>query len=90
MRTLRFHCLPLIFGVAVAVVAFAQNAKQPLNHRDYDGWKTIQSEALSRDGKFLAYSLVPEQGDGQLVVRNLETGKEMQEKLRFRAASERQ
>ncbi len=60
------------------LVALAQ-PKRPLNHRDYDGWKSIQSQLLSRDGKFLAYALFPEEGDGDLVVRNLATGKELHE-----------
>ena len=77
MYTLRSARLTLLFGLALSV--FAQTAKRPLNHRDYDGWRTIQSQALSRDGKFLAYSLVPEEGDGQLVVRNLATGQEIRE-----------
>lgn len=59
--------------------AFAQTAKRPLHHRDYDGWNTIQTQALSRDGKFLAYALFPEDGDGFLVVKNLTTGKEIRE-----------
>ena len=54
-------------------------AKRPLNHRDYDSWRTIQGQVLSRDGKFLAYTLFPQEGDGQLVVRNLATGKEVRE-----------
>ena len=57
----------------------AQTAKRPLSHRDYDSWRTIQAQVLSRDGKFLAYSLMPEEGDGVLVVRNLATGQEVQE-----------
>ena len=77
MYTLRSARLTLLFGLALAV--FAQTAKRPLNHRDYDGWRTIQSQALSRDGKFLAYALVPEEGDGQLVVRNLASGQEIRE-----------
>ena len=63
---------------AFTLIALAQ-AKRPLNHRDYDGWKSIQSQVLSRDGKFLAYALFPEEGDGELVVRNLTTGKELHE-----------
>lgn len=69
---------PLLLGAAFSL--FAQTAaKRPLNHRDYDGWRTIQNQALSRDGKFLAYALFPEEGDGELVVRNLTTGKELRE-----------
>jgi hypothetical protein len=62
------------------VAASAQTAsKRPLNHRDYDGWKVISSQVLSRDGKFLAYALFPEEGDGELVIRDLVTGKEFHE-----------
>src|ERR1700735_1838838 len=66
--------------LAVAFSGLAQTVpKRPLNHRDYDGWRTLQNQVLSRDGKFLAYSLFPEEGDGELVVRNLATGKELRD-----------
>jgi dipeptidyl aminopeptidase/acylaminoacyl peptidase len=61
------------------LTALAQTAKRPLRHQDYASWRTIQNPTLSRDGKFLAYALFPEEGDGQLVVRNLATGKEVRE-----------
>jgi len=78
MRTFRVLHSSLI--LAAAFCALAQNGpKRPLNHRDYDGWHTLQNQVLSRDGKFLAYSLFPEDGDGELVVRNLATGKELRE-----------
>jgi dipeptidyl aminopeptidase/acylaminoacyl peptidase len=78
MSTLRFLRLPLILLFTTG--AYAQTpAKRPLNHRDYDGWRAIQSQALSRDGKFLAYALFPEEGDGEFVIRNLTTGKEVRE-----------
>lgn len=78
MRT--FRSLHPCLILAVGFCAFAQTGpKRPLNHRDYDGWHTIQNQVLSRDGKFLAYSLFPEEGDGELVVRNLTTGKELRE-----------
>jgi hypothetical protein len=51
-------------------------AKRPLTHRDYDGWKSIQAPVLSRDGKFLAYNLMAQEGDGELVVRNVGSGAE--------------
>src|SRR6185436_10384514 len=40
-----------------------------------------QSQVLSRDGKFLAYALFPQEGDGELVVRNLATGKEVRDSV---------
>lgn len=69
--------------LAVALVLTAPHpaaaqpvAKRPLTHRDYDSWRSIQGPTLSRDGKFLAYALVPQDGDGEFVVRNLMTGTE--------------
>ncbi|HWZ32259.1 MAG TPA: prolyl oligopeptidase family serine peptidase [Bryobacteraceae bacterium] len=69
----------LILSFALVATASAQQAKRPLHHRDYDGWRSIPSQALSRDGKFLAYALFPEDGDGELVVKDLTTGKEFRE-----------
>jgi hypothetical protein len=42
----------LFFCCLAAAMATAQTAsKRPLNHRDYDAWKAISSQVLSRDGK---------------------------------------
>src|SRR5262249_43974158 len=51
-------------------------AKRPLTHQDYDGWRSIQGQTISRDGKFIAYALISQDGDGEIVVRNLATGSE--------------
>jgi hypothetical protein len=70
---------------ALLSVAFAQS-KRPLNHNDYDGWKSIVSQKLSNDGKFLAYGLFPQEGEGEVVVRNLVTGKEQRQPAGMRPA----
>src|SRR5512142_1055496 len=67
-------CLLLV----CACCALAQN-KRPITHKDYDGWQNIQNQALSPDGKFVAYGLFPQEGDGVGVVRNLQTGAEWRE-----------
>jgi dipeptidyl aminopeptidase/acylaminoacyl peptidase len=51
-------------------------AKRALTHQDYDGWRSIQGQTISRDGKFIAYALTPQDGDGEIVIRNLATGVE--------------
>ncbi|MBI3401191.1 MAG: hypothetical protein HY048_07195 [Acidobacteria bacterium] len=81
-KRLRFHST-----VAVVVLlwigsaaAFAQpNApqKKPITHDVYDSWKSIQGTTLSADGVWLAYALTPQDGDGELIVRNLKTNAEI-------------
>lgn len=67
-----------LLALLVSSSGFAQQAaaKRPLTHSDYDSWRAIQGQSLSRDGKFVAYALVPQDGDGEAVVRNLASGVE--------------
>jgi len=66
----------LVVPLFAFAAVFSQPAKSPLTHRDYDAWRTIQTPTLSRDGKFLAYAVMPFDGDGDLVVREIASGKE--------------
>ena len=50
--------------------------KRPLAHTDYDTWRAIQPQQLSRDGKLVAYVLNPQDADGEVVARVLATGAE--------------
>jgi dipeptidyl aminopeptidase/acylaminoacyl peptidase len=52
----------------------AAPAKRPLTHQDYDSWRSILASQVSRDGKFVAYAYVPQDGDGEIVARNIATG----------------
>ena len=51
-------------------------AKRPLTHNDYDSWRSIQAAQISRDGNFVAYAYMPQDGDGEIMVRNLMSGAE--------------
>ncbi len=66
------------FGLCltISLIAVAAPPKRALTHKDYDGWRSISSPTLSRNGEWLAYSLMPQEGDGDLVVRNLKSRKE--------------
>jgi dipeptidyl aminopeptidase/acylaminoacyl peptidase len=57
----------------------APPAKRALTHQDYDAWRTIAGPVLSPDGRYLAYSFLPQEGDGDIVVRDLRTGSERRE-----------
>ncbi|SPE43147.1 Peptidase S9, prolyl oligopeptidase active site domain protein [Candidatus Sulfopaludibacter sp. SbA3] len=73
-RCLSLRTFPLF--LAATLLLSAQTAKRPLNHHDYDGWRSIASQHLSADGKFLAYAAFPQEGDGEVIIRNLTTGQE--------------
>ena len=77
-RIVRFAA-PLALGLALTSAPAAQTAKLPLTHDDYDAWRSIYTPTLTRDGRFLVYSFMPQEGDGDLVVRDLKTGQERRE-----------
>ncbi|MGK6351142.1 prolyl oligopeptidase family serine peptidase [Parapedobacter sp. DT-150] len=60
----RFSTL-LLFLFAVHC---ASAQKKPLDHSVYDGWQSISSSAISKDGRFIYYVISPQEGDGQLVI----------------------
>jgi dipeptidyl aminopeptidase/acylaminoacyl peptidase len=68
-----------LVAVAVVFACTSGAAKRPLTHADYDSWKSISSITLSRDGHYLAYALFPQEGDGQVVIRDLKTQTEKRE-----------
>lgn len=61
--------------VALAMTTAALAQKKPLDANSYDGWKSIQGTSLSRDGKWLLYRVVPQEGDGVLMVQPTAGGK---------------
>lgn len=65
-----------IFAVfAAGAVALAQ--KPAMDHDVYDSWQRVASTALSADGVFLTWSVVPQEGDGVLYIKRTTDGKEL-------------
>jgi dipeptidyl aminopeptidase/acylaminoacyl peptidase len=63
------------FRWAIALIALmapvhAHAQKKALTQADWDRWRSIQGAALSPDGKWAAYTLSPQVGDGEFVVRS--------------------
>ena len=55
-----------------ATVALGQaTAPRPMDHDVYDSWNRISDQALSDDGQWLHYALVPQEGDAALHVRSV-------------------
>ena len=71
MRTLA----SLSFLLLLIAAASAQTPR-PLSHKDYDAWRLITGQALSRDGRWLAYAYMSEDADGEVIVKSLATAKE--------------
>ncbi|GAB2481264.1 S9 family peptidase [Algoriphagus taiwanensis] len=46
---------------------FAQQ-KRSLNHSDYDGWESLSSDKITKNGKFAGYQISPQDGDGRLEI----------------------
>lgn len=78
----RFLSILSVFLLSICVLTLAaaaslpRAAKKPLSYDAYDGWRSIQGTQLSRDGQWLVYALVPQDGDGEIVALNLKTNKE--------------
>lgn len=62
--------------LCAAPLAAQQGGRRPLTVADFDQWRSVQGEALSRDGQWAVYSLVPQVGEGEVVVRRLPSGPE--------------
>lgn len=55
------------------VISFAVQAqKKPLDHTVYDNWQSIADRTISNDGKYVAYAINPQEGDGVLVLQSLQ------------------
>ncbi|HEY3939585.1 MAG TPA: prolyl oligopeptidase family serine peptidase [Bryobacteraceae bacterium] len=69
------------FALGLLLSACLLAAKRPLTPADFNVWRHIQNQRLSNDGHYLAYALFPQEGDGELIVRDLATGKEQREPI---------
>jgi dienelactone hydrolase len=62
-----------LLGLGLVVPAPAQRA---ITHADYDAWKTASSATLSPDGQWVAYGYFPQDGDGEVILRAVDSGRE--------------
>jgi dipeptidyl aminopeptidase/acylaminoacyl peptidase len=73
-RSVALLCTFALLVTMAYAQAPATATKRALTHQDYDSWRSISAQQVSRDGKFVAYAYVPQDGDGEIVVRNILTG----------------
>ena len=64
---MRSILLSMIFLFSVSV-SFSQ--KKPLDHSVYDSWQHIGERMISNDGKWVVYTIDPQEGDNELVIQS--------------------
>ncbi|MBS1654387.1 MAG: S9 family peptidase, partial [Bacteroidetes bacterium] len=62
-RSLLLFFIIVIYGTVLA-------QKKPLDHSVYDGWQHIGERMISNDGKWIVYTIEPQQGDNELVIQS--------------------
>ncbi len=60
----------LIFCLALFSSALVFGQKKPLDHSVYDGWQRIGERMISNDGKWVLYTVDPQEGDNELVIQS--------------------
>lgn len=67
----------LVIPALSICLAFSAESKKVLDHSCFDDWKKVSNHSLSNDGKWAAFSVNPQEGDGVLTIRNTSNGKEI-------------
>ncbi|HMU57227.1 MAG TPA: S9 family peptidase, partial [Chitinophagaceae bacterium] len=65
---MRFRFYLTICLIFSGLVLNAQ--KKPLDHTVYDGWQRIGERMISNDGKWVVYTIDPQEGDNELVIQS--------------------
>lgn len=57
-----------VLGMVLCVQISIAQQKRSLTHADYDGWESLSSEKITKNGQFVGYQISPQEGDGRLEV----------------------
>jgi hypothetical protein len=77
--------LTLLISLFFITLAPAQEKKN-LSHDDYAIWNTLSGQQLSPDGQWLIYEVNPQDGDGELIIRQMNSGEETRIPRGYRAS----
>ena len=64
-------------GVCLAAQSESLAQKKVIDHSVYDSWQSVVSPNISCDGSIVSWAVRPQEGDAELVVKNLSSGKEL-------------
>ena len=86
MKSIRFRvfvvaalvaALPYVSPAPTMEQAPPANGKKSVQLEDIIAWKNIGPTALSKNGEWFAYRVAPQEGDAELIVKNVSSGKEL-------------
>jgi hypothetical protein len=60
------HFYALLFVIPLFTLA---QTKKPLDHSVYDSWQSIGEKVISNNGKYVVYTITPQEGDAKLVIQ---------------------
>ncbi len=75
MKSSLFYVMALSVSAA-CLPSIAAADQTPIKLPDILAWKRIQTPVVSNDGVWLAYKVVPNEGNAEVVLKNLQDGKE--------------
>jgi hypothetical protein len=56
--------------VFLCSICISNAQKKPLDHSVYDSWQHIGERMISNDGKWVVYTIDPQEGDNELVIQS--------------------
>jgi dienelactone hydrolase len=59
-----------ILALLFLISSTATAQKKPLDHSVYDNWKMPGERLISHNGQYIAYTINPQEGDGELIIQN--------------------
>jgi dienelactone hydrolase len=63
-----------LFLISCIIIQSAPAQKKPLDHSVYDSWQSIGQKLISNNGKWVVYTIDPQEGDNELVIQSSDAG----------------
>ncbi len=74
MKRIRLFLICALFAIPV-VTLFSQDTLKTIKPSDYSAWQTLNTSAISDDGKWVGWHVSLVDGDDTLYIKNVSTGK---------------
>ncbi|MCX6316810.1 MAG: prolyl oligopeptidase family serine peptidase [Bacteroidetes bacterium] len=59
-----------LLALLLMIATWLPAQKKPLDHSVYNGWQHIGERMISNDGKWVVYTIDPQEGDNELVIQS--------------------